>query len=559
MPSYSITDLTTSSAIVLSEDTTALTFWGLPKTAAYEVRDGYLYLYLGKKLILPKIPRAYISSPVSTSDEDLFTQLSFLSQQTSGGGGSVSITFNAPLEATPNPVTGTASVGLSVGILGKTLYVSTTGDNGTGQKGNILRPWRNPTTAIAAAAAGDTVMVLDGVHSIGPGADVEDDGAQFIVKSDVLVYLADGVTVHYKETGGGGTNPFDDLTKPSNFVLIGAGRIISDKTRGLAGGLNINMLTNAASSIKIVCKSLDFASRLFCSDFQAIEITATEYWKTQKQFFAFRPNVVLSGRSVKIKTAHLDRSEYFAINPLWAHTDIRNLSNSVIEIELGKHSISEMFNAGTGALYFQNILSSLIRVRSGNIVEANAPIAGIPKPYFTALQLNASTLDWNLVFNGARIHTAYMDGSNTALRGDLQMSGFVPQFTSTFYSAYIGGVGAGRLKTRLNIEINMDSSLPIVSAHGSPSGYTISGSLKTGSATTPPLGPVNNAALPLTFATLRELNVQTAFSNCFDNTAAAPLTVPTVNVQNVWANVAPNLARIVEALQVINVDAAVTA
>lgn len=559
MPSYQIADLITSSSITLYEDATPLTFWGIPKNVIYEVRDGYLYLYLGKKLILPKIPRAYISSPLSTSDEELFNQLAFLSQKTSGGGGSVSITFDAPLSATPNPVTGTATVGVSVGLLGKTLYVSTTGDNTTAQKGNILRPWRNPTIAIAAAAAGDTVMVLDGFHTIGPGADIEDDGAQFLVKSDVLVYLSDGVAIQYTEFGGGGTNPFADLGVASNFILAGAGRIVSDKTRGLAAGLNINMLTNAASTIKIECKSLDFASRLFCSDFQSIDITATEYWKSQKQFFAFRPNVVLSGRVVKVKTAHLDRSEYFALNPLWAHTDIRNLTSSVIDLQFGKHSISEMFNPATGAVYFQNIIQSLVRLESSNIVEANAPLAGLSKPYFTAIQLNASTLDWNLTYNNPRIHVGYMDASNTAVRGDIKISGIIPQFTSVFHSAYIGGVGAGRLKVRLNIEINSDSSLPIITTYGSPSGYTLSGSLKTGSATTPPLGPINNAALPTTFSTLRDLNIQTAFVNCFDNTAAAPLTVPTVNVQNVWANVAPNLARIVEDLQIINADASVTA
>jgi hypothetical protein len=81
---YEITDLTTYSQMVMKESGTAQKFWNFPKTISIKVANGFLFIYLGELLIVPRIPRVYISIPSSISDEDLFNQIGFM---TNGGGG----------------------------------------------------------------------------------------------------------------------------------------------------------------------------------------------------------------------------------------------------------------------------------------------------------------------------------------------------------------------------------------------------------------------------------------------------------------------------------------
>lgn len=89
---YEITDNTTNSKVVLKNDGTPQRYWSFPKAnTSIFVNEEKLNLYLGTKLIVPKIPKALITVPLGASsmtDEQLFNALSFMS---GGGGASASI------------------------------------------------------------------------------------------------------------------------------------------------------------------------------------------------------------------------------------------------------------------------------------------------------------------------------------------------------------------------------------------------------------------------------------------------------------------------------------
>lgn len=89
---YEITDNTTNSKVVLKNDGTPQRYWSFPKAnTSIFVNEEKLNLYLGTKLIVPKIPKALITVPSGASsmtDEQLFNALSFMS---GGGGASASI------------------------------------------------------------------------------------------------------------------------------------------------------------------------------------------------------------------------------------------------------------------------------------------------------------------------------------------------------------------------------------------------------------------------------------------------------------------------------------
>lgn len=86
MAFYEITDEGTFTKVLQKEGPNVLSYWAIPRSVSILVRDGYLFMYFGKKLIIPAIPRALISIPASVDDESLFNALSFMSEAASGGG-----------------------------------------------------------------------------------------------------------------------------------------------------------------------------------------------------------------------------------------------------------------------------------------------------------------------------------------------------------------------------------------------------------------------------------------------------------------------------------------
>jgi hypothetical protein len=86
IPQYEITDEGSFTLIKLKQDLDIVAQYSFPRTVSYEVRNGYLYIYLAQKLLIPRIPRAFISVPSAMTDEDLFNALSFMSESGGGGG-----------------------------------------------------------------------------------------------------------------------------------------------------------------------------------------------------------------------------------------------------------------------------------------------------------------------------------------------------------------------------------------------------------------------------------------------------------------------------------------
>ncbi len=98
MAKYEITDETTHTKIVLYRGSpeVAEIFWAIPKTDTHiKVEGGYLYVFSKRTENEPiKIPRALITIPSSTDDEDLFNQLGFMAAGAGGSSGPLIIYEN---------------------------------------------------------------------------------------------------------------------------------------------------------------------------------------------------------------------------------------------------------------------------------------------------------------------------------------------------------------------------------------------------------------------------------------------------------------------------------
>ena len=82
--SYTITDQGTYTEVILDRSPEAENiYWAYPKTVRIEVVNTVLFIYYNN--IIQKIPKAFITFPTSTSDEDLLDQLAYMVE---GGGGS---------------------------------------------------------------------------------------------------------------------------------------------------------------------------------------------------------------------------------------------------------------------------------------------------------------------------------------------------------------------------------------------------------------------------------------------------------------------------------------
>jgi hypothetical protein len=93
-----------------------------------------------------------------------------------------------------------------------TLYVSINGRNSSAKKNDTGRPWRDPWTAVAAAASGDLIYIMPGEYTIGDpasGADFEHDGTGFTYS-----LLKDGVGIHM-ESGSKITN----ISTVENYIF----------------------------------------------------------------------------------------------------------------------------------------------------------------------------------------------------------------------------------------------------------------------------------------------------------------------------------------------------
>ena len=83
---YEITDQGGYTQILLKEESTIINRFAFSKSVSVRVRNGALEIYQGERLVTPRIPRILVSIPTSASDEDLFNNLSFMSETSASGG-----------------------------------------------------------------------------------------------------------------------------------------------------------------------------------------------------------------------------------------------------------------------------------------------------------------------------------------------------------------------------------------------------------------------------------------------------------------------------------------
>ena len=97
--------------------------------------------------------------------------------------------------------------------LGDILYVASTGNDSTAEKGNPNKPWRHILTARDSAVAGDVIYIFPHEITWGPigsGADIEvnpsnRDSTSLFLKDSIIYYSMPGVV--FKCIGGGGNIP----------------------------------------------------------------------------------------------------------------------------------------------------------------------------------------------------------------------------------------------------------------------------------------------------------------------------------------------------------------
>lgn len=97
---YEITDQGGYTEVLLKEDAAIINRFAFSKSVSIRVRNGALEIYQGNKLVTPRIPRELVAIPASATDEDLFDNLSFMSENSGGGtanrGYDDVITFTVP-------------------------------------------------------------------------------------------------------------------------------------------------------------------------------------------------------------------------------------------------------------------------------------------------------------------------------------------------------------------------------------------------------------------------------------------------------------------------------
>lgn len=97
---YEITDQGGYTEVLLKEDATIINRFAFAKSVSIRVRNGALEIYQGNKLVTPRIPRDLVAIPASATDEDLFNNLSFMSESSGGGAANRGyddvITFTVP-------------------------------------------------------------------------------------------------------------------------------------------------------------------------------------------------------------------------------------------------------------------------------------------------------------------------------------------------------------------------------------------------------------------------------------------------------------------------------
>lgn len=267
-----------------------------------------------------------------------------------------------------------------LGSTENTMYVSKNGDDALALAAggyNQHQPWKNPTVAMAAAVAGDTVVVMPGVYTIGDvgGEDISDDGNQQMVRSEVVLYMLPGAEIQYTNLTGTFSLPFTDGGVASRFIIRGKGKFKFN--RNITGGDTFQLCTNAGTTVDWECDTIDTRRRFGTTGHNCVlfRMVGKDFINRESQMAALRYPAAAANRIGHIK---FERTTFGAesANNQWTRLEVRNLGvNSNFYIDLGEVIYPNAFtlgglfqktNCGTSAKvdFYAN---SVIRVNNGAI------------------------------------------------------------------------------------------------------------------------------------------------------------------------------------------------
>lgn len=200
-----------------------------------------------------------------------------------------------------------------------TVFVTGNGSDVNGLRQRFDRPFATPWAAVAAAVAGDTVVIYPGVYIL--GADV---GTEKVVKDGVIVYLMAGVVLRFE--GAGTSQPFYDSGVATIARIDGYGRIEWLRATDIQTSSHID------SDYVIRLSSFD-GGRILCRDYRCFVLEVGRVQLSSQSFVSIAPTVTLSKTYCRVKVGEL-RGGVAGYNVIRYATGVGvNVNESVVEID----------------------------------------------------------------------------------------------------------------------------------------------------------------------------------------------------------------------------------
>lgn len=239
----------------------------------------------------------------------------------------------------------TYQVNIGAEAVANTVFVMANGSDATGQRERFDLPFATPWAAVAAAVAGDTVIIYPGNYTT---ANLEN-----IVKDGVKIHMYSGAVMSFTSTSLS-NRPLADNGVQANFVVTGNGRINIGNTANAA--LN-QMMSNSASTYDITLDTLDHLGYLHSSAGESLRLVVKTLISPSNQSIVWRNTIAAPSKSY-IRVENLIGSGAF-----FSTFDHRNFTAAgSIDIEIGYHLVDLAFQF-TGYYYF-NTVTCPIRVKS---------------------------------------------------------------------------------------------------------------------------------------------------------------------------------------------------
>jgi len=193
------------------------------------------------------------------------------------------------LQATSS-VGGPYSVVLSREIK-NTVFVTGNGSDVNGISYRFDRPFATPWAAVAAAFAGDTVVVYPGIYTLGADA-----GTEKVVKDGVVLFMMNGATLRFE--GAGTSQPFSDGGVATIAGIDGYGRI------EWARATDMQTASNVGSDYLLRLSSFE-GGRILCTDYRRFVLEVGRVQLNSQSFLSIAPTTTLNNTFCRVKVGEL--------------------------------------------------------------------------------------------------------------------------------------------------------------------------------------------------------------------------------------------------------------